>query len=262
MDAGHSDNEQDAKEEASTRNNDHRDKQRDTVESSDESSGQGINERIMIEEIELYLSCCAGLGSDTLEKLRGRSRSELPSPESEDISRRRDSRKDQRQAISGLSSLAKIYADDETAETNKQSSSPKPEGESTKSTDAAGSHAKDNQQVKTDSTKETSEKEKDKQRVRMMPLFINTFAAKSGAYLMLLLFRTVAGVVPEKGAILGSEIGIIETRIDDDIGADLVNVHDRVTGRAEIAITEEEAGEAARGRMNENADNARIFSLC
>lgn len=63
------------------------------------------------------------MGSDALDKLRGRSRSGLPSPESEDISRRRDSRKGQKPepnrgehpppaASSGLSSLAKIYADD------------------------------------------------------------------------------------------------------------------------------------------------------
>ena len=53
------------------------------------------------------------MGSDTLDKLRGRSRSGLPSPESEDISRRRESRKGQQPLpVSGLSSLAKIYADD------------------------------------------------------------------------------------------------------------------------------------------------------
>lgn len=62
------------------------------------------------------------MGSDAsshLEKLRGRSRSELPSPESEDISRRRDSRKGpQVLPITGLSSLAKTYADEEAAAEN------------------------------------------------------------------------------------------------------------------------------------------------
>lgn len=55
-----------------------------------------------------------GMGSEALDKLRGRSRSGLPSPESEDISRRRDSRKTQRAQVplSGLVSLAKTYADD------------------------------------------------------------------------------------------------------------------------------------------------------
>ncbi len=65
-------------------------------------------------------SSSKGMGSEVLDKLRGRSRSGLPSPESEDISRRRDSRKGQHQEkeqtkaapSSGLSSLAKIYADD------------------------------------------------------------------------------------------------------------------------------------------------------
>ena len=52
------------------------------------------------------------MGSDALDKLRGRSRSGLPSPESEDISRRRDSRKGQQIPVSGLSSLARIYADE------------------------------------------------------------------------------------------------------------------------------------------------------
>lgn len=53
-----------------------------------------------------------GIASDALDKLRGRSRSGLPSPESEDISRRRESRKGQQLPVSGLSSLARIYADD------------------------------------------------------------------------------------------------------------------------------------------------------
>lgn len=39
----------------------------------------------------------------------------MPSPESEDISRRRDSRKGQQVPITGLSSLAKTYADEENA---------------------------------------------------------------------------------------------------------------------------------------------------
>lgn len=37
----------------------------------------------------------------------------MPSPESEDISRRRDSRKGQQFPVTGLSSLAKTYADEE-----------------------------------------------------------------------------------------------------------------------------------------------------
>ena len=54
------------------------------------------------------------MDSDALDKLRGRSRSGLPSPESEDISRRRDSRKGEQQPAPAfaLSSLAKSYADD------------------------------------------------------------------------------------------------------------------------------------------------------
>ena len=39
----------------------------------------------------------------------------MPSPESEDISRRRDSRKGQQLPVTGLSSLARTYADEEAA---------------------------------------------------------------------------------------------------------------------------------------------------
>ncbi|XP_032784956.2 peptidyl-prolyl cis-trans isomerase G isoform X1 [Daphnia magna] len=97
MDAPHSDNEGEIKEDIATAKSEQLPlaKPKDNgAESSDDSSGEG-------------------LGSDTLEKLRGRSRSELPSPESEDISRRRDSRKGQQLPVTGLSSLAKTYADEE-----------------------------------------------------------------------------------------------------------------------------------------------------
>ncbi|XP_032793273.2 uncharacterized protein LOC116930036 isoform X2 [Daphnia magna] len=95
MDAPHSDNEGEIKEDIATAKNEQLPlaKPKDNgAESSDDSSG---------------------LGSNTLEKLRGRSRSELPSPESEDIARRRDSRKGQQFPVTGLSSLAKTYADEE-----------------------------------------------------------------------------------------------------------------------------------------------------
>lgn len=255
MDAGHSDNEADAKEETSTRNNDHRGKQRDAAESSDDSSGQGIKEESRIEYEEANVICITGLGSDTLEKLRGRSRSELPSPESEDISRRRDSRKDQRQAISGLSSLAKIYADDETTDNNKQGSSPKAEGEATLSTDAAASHAKDDNQAKIESAKETLEKEKDKQRVSLTPLLFTVppnLESKNVLRINSRSFRTAVGVVREKGAI----------RTDVDIEADHVIVRGHAIDRAEIAIIEEVADEVARDRTNGDVDNSRFFSHC
>lgn len=103
MDAGHSDNEtSEARPESKSNENP---VSRPTVKTragseSSDSSGQGV-------------------ASDTLDKLRGRSRSGLPSPESEDISRRRESRKGQQLPVSGLSSLARIYADDtEKEETN------------------------------------------------------------------------------------------------------------------------------------------------
>lgn len=178
MDAGHSDNEPDTKDESVAKSTDHpqRSKPREQVDSSDDSSGQGTNEQALYWGWWVFSVILTGLGSDTLEKLRGRSRSELPSPESEDISRRRDSRKDQRQAISGLSSLAKIYADDETAENNKQGSheAPKDEGASAVSVDATA-NAKDDEQEKAEPPKEASEKEKDKQRVNQFAFLFFEF---------------------------------------------------------------------------------------
>lgn len=103
---GHSDNEAHEPKVEASKTKEHSQPEKDEGnESSDDSSGKGVE-------------------SDTLDKLRGRSRSGLPSPESEDISRRRDSRKDRQSKatgaqeqpppvpVSGLSSLAKIYADD------------------------------------------------------------------------------------------------------------------------------------------------------
>lgn len=105
-----------------------------------------------------------GLGSDTLEKLRGRSRSELPSPESEDISRRRDSRKGQQVPVSGLSSLAKTYADEEGGtENNKQASTEVTKSDGNVASEVVlGSQAKDNNhQAKGSTAKEAAEKDKE-----------------------------------------------------------------------------------------------------
>lgn len=101
-----------------------------------------------------------------MEKLRGRSRSELPSPESEDISRRRDSRKGQQLPVTGLSSLAKTYADEEAAAAAENS---KPAAPATKDVEEKVSTAivlapltKDNnQQAKGGAVKEAVEKDKD-----------------------------------------------------------------------------------------------------
>lgn len=99
-----------------------------------------------------------------MEKLRGRSRSELPSPESEDISRRRESRKGQLPVL-GLSSLAKTYADEEAAT---ESSSKPVASEATKVEEIVAAEVvlapqpKDNNhQAKGGAVKEAVEKDKD-----------------------------------------------------------------------------------------------------
>ncbi|XP_046453626.1 peptidyl-prolyl cis-trans isomerase G-like isoform X1 [Daphnia pulex] len=148
-DAPHSENEGEIKEDANVKTIQHsQPKPKEDAESSDDSSGQG-------------------LGSDTLEKLRGRSRSELPSPESEDISRRRDSRKGQQLPVTGLSSLAKTYADEEAAAAAAENS--KPAAPATKVAEEKVSaeivlapQTKDNnQQAKGGAVKEAVEKDKD-----------------------------------------------------------------------------------------------------
>ena len=118
MDAGHSDNETtEARPESKSNENPISRpavKTRADSESSD-SSGQGNWIRCLEfhqQLIATFSFALKGVASDTLDKLRGRSRSGLPSPESEDISRRRESRKGQQLPVSGLSSLARIYADD------------------------------------------------------------------------------------------------------------------------------------------------------
>lgn len=125
----------------------------------------GGNDIVEITQMgHIYLSICEGLGSDTLEKLRGRSRSELPSPESEDISRRRDSRKGQQLPVLGLSSLAKTYADEEAATENSKTAA----AEATKVEENVAAEAvlapqtKDNNhQAKGGAAKEAVEKDKD-----------------------------------------------------------------------------------------------------
>jgi len=150
MDAGHSDNEtsETRPETKSNENPTNRAaaKTRAGSESSD-SSGQGI-------------------ASDTLDKLRGRSRSGLPSPESEDISRRRESRKGQQLPVSGLSSLARIYADDtEKEEANTKQSAEDTSGATssvagkTTVADAVVSVAKDVKSPEKNAVKESSDKD-------------------------------------------------------------------------------------------------------
>ena len=100
-----------------------------------------------------------------MEKLRGRSRSELPSPESEDISRRRDSRKGQQLPVLGLSSLAKTYADEEAAaENSKPAVSEATKVEENVAAEGAvlAPQTKDNNhQAKGGAVKEAAEKDKD-----------------------------------------------------------------------------------------------------
>lgn len=94
--------------------------------------------------------------------MRGRSRSGLPSPESEDISRRRDSRKGQQVPISGLTSLAKTYADEETSVDNHKSI-PTDGAKTTETvTTVLVTQVKDNnQQPKATVAKEAADKDKD-----------------------------------------------------------------------------------------------------
>jgi len=130
------------------------------------------------------------MGSDTLDKLRGRSRSGLPSPESEDISRRRESRKGQQPLpVSGLSTLAKIYADDgekEEVDLAKGVNSGKALGVKevdvhvvdSKAAAILAPQAKDNNHQAKSTAKETVQKDKDsatgkdKQSVKLNILFV------------------------------------------------------------------------------------------
>lgn len=125
-----------------------------------------------------------------MDKLRGRSRSGLPSPESEDISRRRESRKGQQPLpVSGLSTLAKIYADDgEKEEVDVATGVNSGKALSAKEIDvrAADSkaaailapQAKDNNHQAKSAVKETAQKDKDsapgkdKQSVKPNKLFV------------------------------------------------------------------------------------------
>lgn len=123
-----------------------------------------------------------------MEKLRGRSRSELPSPESEDISRRRDSRKGQQLPVTGLSSLAKTYADEEATgvvenSTPATSQITKVEEKSAPEIVLAPPIKDNNHQAKGGAAKEAVEKDKDsgnhsskdKQTVNKTFLFVTIF---------------------------------------------------------------------------------------
>ena len=113
-----------------------------------------------------------GIASDALDKLRGRSRSGLPSPESEDISRRRDTRKEkQTLPVSGLTSLARLYADDvEKEEANAKVPAEETGEEETSSaaaaavekTNAAVAADKDDQEPEKSLIKDDKDKDKDK----------------------------------------------------------------------------------------------------
>ncbi len=91
----------------------------------------------------------------------------MPSPESEDISRRRDSRKGQQLPVTGLSSLAKTYADEEAAAAaaeNSKATAPatKVAEEKVSAEIVLAPQTKDNnQQAKGGAVKEAVEKDKD-----------------------------------------------------------------------------------------------------